>query len=336
MRSALCRVQPARCRRAYHNDTTLVRVAERFDISQPADWYRLNRAAVLKEFPDDKEVRRVFKEHISLVLESRSPENEWFPWLFKQGVPRGFWEDSDNHGRYATWLAAELLLVGPEAWYELTKEVMCQNGGTGLVNNHYNGSALQFVEQVVKVHLHPDHEWIPWVFKHGVPRGYWYDSANRGRYAEWLAAELQLVEPEDWYQLTGKMIYQNGGAGLLNGYYNDSPQQFVEQVVKMHLHPEHQWFPWLFDGSVPRGFWDDSANHVWYAAWLAVELQLVDPEDWYQLTQKMVHRNSGRGLLSGYYNDSPQQFVEEVVKVHLHPDREWIREWNHSRGKSSS
>ena len=52
---------PARCRRAYHNDKTLVRVAERFDISQPPDWYRLNRAAVLKEFPHDKEVCRCSK-----------------------------------------------------------------------------------------------------------------------------------------------------------------------------------------------------------------------------------------------------------------------------------
>ena len=54
--AAFSRVLPARCRRAYHNDVTLVRVAERFDISQPPDWYRLNRAAVVKEFPHDKEV----------------------------------------------------------------------------------------------------------------------------------------------------------------------------------------------------------------------------------------------------------------------------------------
>ena len=61
MRSAFSRVLPARCRRTYHNDTTLVRVAERFDISQPTDWYRLNRAAVVKEFPHDKEVCRCSK-----------------------------------------------------------------------------------------------------------------------------------------------------------------------------------------------------------------------------------------------------------------------------------
>ena len=51
------RVLPARFRRAYHNDVVFVRVVERFDISQPPDWYRLNRAAVVKEFPHDKEVR---------------------------------------------------------------------------------------------------------------------------------------------------------------------------------------------------------------------------------------------------------------------------------------
>ena len=56
MRSAFSRVLSARCRRAYHNDAVLVHVAERFDISQPPDWYRLNRAAVVKEFPHDKEV----------------------------------------------------------------------------------------------------------------------------------------------------------------------------------------------------------------------------------------------------------------------------------------
>ena len=56
MGSTIFRVLPGHYRRAYHNDATLVRVAERFDISQPTDWYRLNRAAVVKEFPHDKEV----------------------------------------------------------------------------------------------------------------------------------------------------------------------------------------------------------------------------------------------------------------------------------------
>merc|ERR1712166_1335708 len=246
MRSAFSRVLPARCRRAYHNDTTLVRVAERFDISQPTDWYRLNRAAVVKESPHDKEVQQVFKEHIWSVLESRSPENEWFPWLFKRGVPMGYWEDSANHGRYAAWLAAELQLVEPEDWYQLTQKMVHQNSGEGLLDNHYNGSPQQFVEQVVKVHLHPDHEWIPWLFDGDVPHGFWEDSDNHGRYAEWMAAELQLVEPEDWYQLTVKMMTQNSGEGLLNNHYNNSPQQFIEQVVKVHLHPDHEWIPWLF------------------------------------------------------------------------------------------
>merc|ERR1712086_1036447 len=148
-----------------------------------------------------------------------------------------------------------------------------QNSGSGLLSSLYNNSPQQFVEQVVKVHLHPDHEWIPWLFDGDVPHGFWDDSDNHGRYAAWLAAELQLVEPEDWYQLTQKMVHQNSGVGLLN-LYNSSPQQFVEQVVKVHLHPDHEWFPWLFDNGAPQGFWDDSDNHRRYAEWLAAELQL--------------------------------------------------------------
>ena len=54
-RTQLC-CAPASFRRAYHNDTVLVRVAERFNISKPRDWYRLNRMAVIKEFSLDEEV----------------------------------------------------------------------------------------------------------------------------------------------------------------------------------------------------------------------------------------------------------------------------------------
>merc|ERR1712166_1687206 len=111
---------------------------------------------------------------------------------------------------------------------------MRQNSGAGLLISHYDGSPQQFVEQVVKVHLHPDREWIPWLFENGVPQGFWEDSDNHGRYAAWLAAELQLVEPEDWYRLTQKMMRQNSGGGLLNHYYNGSTRKFVEEVVKVH------------------------------------------------------------------------------------------------------
>ena len=89
---------------------------------------------------------------------------------------------------------------------------------------------------------------------------------------------------------------------------------------------------YIFDGDVPHGFWDDSDNHGQYAAWLAAELQMVEREDWYQLTQKMVHQNNGGRLLNNRYNGSPQQFVEQVVKVHLHLDHEWgARSWIYAK-----
>ena len=112
------------------------------------------------------------------------------------------------------------------------------------------------------------------------PHGFWDNNDNYGRYAAWLAAELQTMEPSAWYRLTVKMVTvrQNGGAGLLN-LYDGNPQQFVEQVV--HLHPDHEWIPWLFDGDVPQSFWDYIDNHGRYAAWLAAELQLAG---WSQTT----------------------------------------------------
>ena len=331
--AALCRLLPASCRRAYHNDTSLVRVADRFNIRSPREWHRLNRAAVIKEFTArgtrDKEVplsiinqlfqyyllqvQRAFQQHIYTVLQSRSPENVWIPWLFKGGVPYGFWSDKENHVQYARWLAAELQLLGPEDWYNLNKKMVHQNGGKGLLTQHYNGSPQQFVLEVVRTHLHPDYEWLAWQFENGVPKGFWEDSANHVQYARWLAAELQLLEPEDWYQLTAKTIQQHSGGGLLVDHYYNSPQQFVEHIVYKHLHPDYEWFPWKFERGVPPGFWEDSDNHAWYVEWLAAELQLLKPEDWDQLTSKIIQQHNGGGLLKEYYNGSPKEFVNQVV-----------------------
>ena len=114
----------------------------------------------------------------------------------------------------------------------------------------------------------PENEWLPWKFKRGVPKGYWDDAANHVLYAQWLGEQLGYEQPEDWYQVSAEKIFEHSGKGLLINYYDNSPQQFVNGVVGEHLHPGFDWLPWLFEGGVRNGYWDDAANRALYAQWL--------------------------------------------------------------------
>jgi len=152
-----------------------------------------------------------------------------------------------------------------------------------------------------------------------VPLNFWDDEHNRVRYAEWLAGELGYETAADWHQLTVVAVREHSGYGLLLGYYDGNLQRFVNEVVGKHIHPGHQWHPWLFS-SVPQNFWDKTPNRVQYAKWLGAELGYRSAASWDQLNVDAVREHSGWGLLATYYGGSPRRFMKELVFEHLHPE----------------
>ena len=66
------------------------------------------------------------------------------------------------------------------------------------------------------------------------------------------------------------------------------------------------------------GKWLFFKNHIIYGLWLENKLGYETEEYWYNITREQIHNNGGRGLLSHYYNDSPQEFVMTVF-----PDYDW-------------
>ena len=133
---------------------------------------------------------------------------------------------------------------------------------------------------------------------------------NHRLFADWLFKELKYKTIEDWYTITARDIGENGGAGLLRHNYNNSPQQFLQAV-----YPEYEWVPWKFT-RVTKGYWDKNENHRLFADWLFKELEYKTIEDWYNITQPIISKNGGGGLLKIY---SPQQFLQAV-----YPDYEWV------------
>jgi len=145
-----------------------------------------------------------------------------------------------------------------------------------------------------------------------VKPGTWENKENHKVYADWLGEELNYENIEDWYKTTQNDIHSNCGRGLLAGYYNNSPSQFLKSVF-----PEESWLPWKFT-KVSNSTWKDKQIHKDYAIWLGEELNYKNMEDWYKITAKDIYSNYGCGLLHNYYNGSPSQFLKSVF-----PDYPW-------------
>jgi hypothetical protein len=48
--------------------------------------------------------------------------------------------------------------------------------------------------------LHPEHTWIPWLFKR-VPIGYWGDIKNQRAFVEWISVQEGMKSLDDWYSV---------------------------------------------------------------------------------------------------------------------------------------
>ena len=148
----------------------------------------------------------------------------------------GYWKELDNHKHWAEDLGKTLGYTTKEDWYDITQEQIYHNGGSGLLNHYYNDSPQEFVMTVF-----PDYDWVQCKFSK-VPNGYWQELDNHKHWAEDLGKKLKYTTKEDWYDITAEQIYDNGGSGLLNHYYNGSPQKFV-----MAVFPDYDWDPSKFN-----------------------------------------------------------------------------------------
>ena len=125
------------------------------------------------------------------------------------------------------------------------------------------------------------------------------------------------------------MLREMGLGGLLTKYYGTSPQRFLEANM-----PPSEWkmlLPWKFKTGVPMKFWKDEENHQLAFDVLRRHIGAdKDVEEWYTVTQKMLHEMGLGGLLREHYGNSPQRFLEANM-----PPSEWnmLQPWDNKRRK---
>jgi hypothetical protein len=234
------------------------------NISQPSDWYKVRREDVynhggqklLQQYYDNSlsKVDSMLLTKHSQALSCWYPDTEVFPWIFHEKPPPGFWCHNKNQKNFFDFLMNLLGYECMDDWYQVTADTIHQYGGRGLLD-HYSGSPSLALQSI-----YPEHMWELERFKGKpsqlwhkknsqrraflisstvdnvdcTPFSFWKRKENHRKFFDWLMVRLELKCMEDWYKVTSKDIYANGGGGLPNSYYSSSPSLALQSVYTNH------------------------------------------------------------------------------------------------------
>lgn len=189
----------------------------------PEDWYAVRKRDFQANYGGGM-LARIYGDSPIAAVKEYLGDFELHPWFFTS-VPKGFWEDRANRLAYMNWLGKQLNYQAPQDWYGIKKSHFQENSGGGLLGSIYNHSP-----QCAVAELFPNFQFLPWMFT-TVPQGYWQHTDNRLAFLIWLGEKKNVQSFADWQRLKRSDFKENGGAGLLNSYYDDSPEKAIQEYL---------------------------------------------------------------------------------------------------------
>ncbi len=152
----------------------------------------------------------------------------------------------------------------------------------------------------------------------GTARRIWSDFSNQRSFMDRLAKKLNITYPNDWYNVTNKVIKQHGGDGLLHKFNGSGTKllaaiypEYLKLYVIRSYNVIYKWDLSKFS-CVPRGYWNHIENQRHFMDALATKLNIKDQEGWYSLTTKTMKSHGGHGLLHVKYNGSVTKLLTTV------------------------
>jgi hypothetical protein len=281
------------------------------------DWYNLKQ----KEFQGTPGwailTHQYNSSHLAFLVDC-FPEYNWLPWKFVGSAPNNYWKDRNqnpilkNIKWFVSWFEAEVNITSKEDWYKITRTVIDNNYGMGLINSCFRGSVYDLVKYV-----YPEYRWLPWMFTNA-PNGFWFDTENIKWWISWYMETHGYTTLDELYAMTyPDVIAYNGGALWTR---KRDPKYRNPYELLTAVYPDHSWLPWRFVNTID-GFWRNLDNVRWYLSWLGERLWFTSMDDWYCLSKEMLENNHGSGLLDNY-NNSPSEIIKKAYPNHA---------WEHVR-----
>ncbi len=118
---------------------------------RPEDWYQVT-GADFRRYQGFGILLSSYRSCPVLAAMELYPKYPWKEWLFPR-VPKGFWNQPENHRRYMDWLGKQLGFHQPEDWYHVHQRDFANNHGNALVSR-YGSSLRNLLRQLL-----PDLDW---------------------------------------------------------------------------------------------------------------------------------------------------------------------------------
>jgi len=200
-------------------------LGKKLNIKSLEDWYNLTYKDLVKY--GGGTILRQYANSPIRTLKTIYPDHNWEEWKFTQ-VPANFWKDMNNQRSFFESLAKKLNIKGQEDWYRVSFQDISENGGLGLLSQHYGSSPSKAIMSVF-----PEYNWQPWSFEK-VHRHYWDESSNIQELMKWLTETLQIKHLDDWYNVSLSQLYHLGAKTAIER--NGGLFQLLSK-----LYPEHKW-----------------------------------------------------------------------------------------------
>jgi len=239
------------------------------------------------------------------------------PWINNR-VPNGFWNDLDNRRSYFVDLKKHYEFEKPEDCYQLTAKMIRDYHGASLLNaNHYKGSIIAFLQEMM-----PDYHWLGFKFS-GAPKGYWETLENRKEFFDYMCQENNITSDNDYYDYYGinqGMIRSAGGISMLGKYFRNSPSELVIEYGPKSA----KWKRYKFRPT-PKDHWLNRENKIEYFRDLCKHYGLDTQEKIYLLSEEMIHKFHGSGILTVHYDCSPKEMIKDLSDYDDWEDQKFSR-----------
>jgi hypothetical protein len=182
-------------------------------------------------------------------------------------------------------LGEKLAYNSIEDFYDITEQLIKHHGGVALLNNLYEASLLQGLQDV-----YSDYKWLPWRI-HQNSRDYWNKNEHQRLFLDWLGTKIGIQTYEDWYTITLNQIEDNGGRALIKRYGGSVCN------ILLSVYSEHHWITSKF---ILSNSWDNIDNRKHLLDTIGKKLGIESLDKWYQITSKQIEEMDGSYLLGKY------------------------------------
>lgn len=269
-------------------------IAERIGLVNLEDWYEAKREEILpSQF--SKSINEKWQGDWVRFLEQLHPNKQVNFWQLER-IPLSIWGDHQRVNQYLDWLGEKLKFYTLEDWYALKVRDLTNNRGDGLYKKYLNIFTILCIR-------FPDRDVQIWKISK-VPTNSWNDKALHLKYIEYLAKELAINQTDDWYKITNQKFKHYGGGSILKQY------DTLVDCLRENL-PDLNLLPWKFSRA-GRKFWNNADNRRWFVEWMATQLKISEPNEYYSVSERHFVEYGGITALI-YHDTSPAKCIMELM-----------------------